>query len=140
MTNAQVAEIIRQVTKEVSASLTDTVLSYMKHMQDLQERNARALNRLSNRLDRLSNRMRMHDRKHDGETERLKPWHDLPRPRRLQVEDVYQFLLAHKDDEPDVFNIYNACKQTFRKCKEGYPDMDNLKSYCYSIDLLDYID
>ena len=140
MTDAQMAGIVRQVTKGVSDKLADIVTSYIKHMQDVQERNEQAVSRLANRLDRLSNRLRMHDRKHDGETERTKPWHDLPRPRRMQVEDVYQFLLAHKDAEPGVFNIYNACKQTFNKVAGGYPDRDNLKAYCYSIDLLDYID
>ena len=139
MTNAQVADIVRQVTKGVSGDLSDIVLSYFKSMQSMQERNAKAINRPANRLDRLANRLRMHDRKHDGEAVRVMPWHDLPRPRRIQVEEVYQFLLEHKDDDPRTYTVYCACKQTFSRVKNGYPDMDALKAYCYSIDILDYV-
>lgn len=140
MTNAQVADIVRQVTKGVSGELSDIVLSYMKHMRSAQERNEKAINRLANRLDSLSNRLRMHDRKHDGEAVRVMPWHDLPRPRRMQVEEVYQFLLEHKDGDPRTCTVYGACKQTFCRVRSGYPDMDALKAYCYSIGILDYVE
>ncbi len=134
MKDAQVAGIVRQAIKEASDRLADAVIPCIRLMQESQERSEKVLIRLARRVERLANRLRMHDRKHDGETERTKPWHDLARPRRAQVEAVYQFLRAHVGAK-----VYSACKQTFSKAKGGYGDMDNLKSYCYSIDIASYV-
>ena len=137
MNDAQVAEAIRQAAKEASDRLADAVISCIRLMQESQERSEKVLSRLARRVERLANRLRMHDRKHDGETERTKPWHDLVRPRRAQVEEVYQYLLARRGTKSAT--VYNACKQTFSRMKGGYGDMENLKSYCYSIDIMDYV-
>jgi len=140
MTEAQVADIVRQVTEGVSDKLSDTVLSYMKHMQAVQERNEKALVVLSNRLDRLSRQMHVIDRKTDGETEAALPWQRLKeRNRRLQAEEAYQFLRDHRHDGPKVCNESNAAKQTFHELPRGYKDADALRKYCYSVHMLDYV-
>lgn len=140
MTDAQVAGIVRQVTKGVSGDLSDIVLSYMKHMRTLQERTESALTRIEGQLDRLNRRMQVHDMKDDGETARVLPWHRLKeRERRILAESAYQFLCDHRNDGPKVCNESNAAKHVFRELPNGYPNADALRAYCYSVHMLDYV-
>ena len=75
-----------------------------------------------------------------GEKPTAFPWHDLPRPRRLQVEAVYQFMREHKDESDEIRNISNACRQTFCYVKSGYHSVQDLKSYCYRPNVRDYLE
>ena len=140
MTDAQIAGIVRQITKAVSGNLSDTVHAYLKHLQSVQERNEAALTRIEGQLDRLNRRMTIHDMKDDGETARVLPWHRLKeRDRRILAEDAYQFLCDHRDAGPKVCNESNAASQVFKKLPHGYPSEDALRAYCYSVHMMDYI-
>jgi len=93
MKDAQVAGIVRQAIKEASDRLADAVIPCIRLMQESQERSEKVLIRLARRVERLANRLRMHDRKHDGETERTGRGR-LPVPPRQQRSQRLQRVQA----------------------------------------------
>ena len=140
MNDAQMAGIVRQITKGVNDKVVDTFINYLKQLQAVQRRTEDALDRIEGQLDRLNRRMTIHDMKDDGETARVLPWHRLKeRDRRTLAEDAYQFLCDHRDAGPKMCNESYAASQVFRKLPNGYPTEDALRAYCYSVHMLDYI-
>ncbi len=125
MTDAQIAEIIRQVTKGVADQLSATLLPKLKSIEDGQCRIRKAL--------------KIHDMKADGELAVIHPWLKLERARRYQVEDVYQFLVAHKHEDPRINTIPRACRETYKYIRSGYPHIGALMNYCYSVQITDFI-
>ena len=66
-----------------------------------------------------------------GEEYTVFPWHKLPRGKRVQVEDVYQFMRTNKDKADDIHNINHAIDVVFADVSDGYHTKADLKAYCY---------
>ena len=75
-----------------------------------------------------------------GEEFTVFPWHKLPRGKRVQVEDVYQFMRKNKDKPDSIHNINHAIDVVFADVKDGYHTKADLKAYCYRPNVRDYLE
>jgi len=99
----------------------------------------KALRLMDRKLDRIIRAMRNHDMKADGDAAATKPWINFDRVRYVQIEAALEYLREHKGGDPKYFTIARACRETFKRCRTGYPSVEALVAYCYSVPLTDFV-
>ena len=98
-----------------------------------------AIKRQDAKLDRILRAIKHHDLKADGALEIEYPWSNFDRSRRVQVEAVLEYLKDRASEGPEVNTIQRACRETWTLIRNGYPNWQALRSYCYSLPITDFM-